>query len=72
MPSAPTLAAPVRRRPEDSAQNVADPDKAARVAAKAPYPTGQWDRDAWQAKAEARIARAYREEALEGVVHPGF
>jgi hypothetical protein len=31
-----------------------------------------WDSEAWRADAAAAIARAYREEASEGVVHPGL
>jgi hypothetical protein len=72
MPRAPTVAAPVRRKPEDFAQDFADRDEATRMAAEASYMTVEWDGPAWKLKAEDQIARAYREEALEGLVHPGL
>ena len=72
MPRAPTVAAPVGRKPRAFARNVADHDETTRVAAEAPYLTGEWDGDAWKLKAEDQIARAYGEEALDGVVHPGL
>jgi hypothetical protein len=72
MPRAPTVAAPLGRKPRAFARNVADHDEAARLAGEAAYLTVDWDGDAWKLKAEDQIARAYGEEALEGVVHPGL
>ena len=66
--SARRSAAPVERNPGRPSWTATAGPKAAR-----PVALGSArDREAWRSDAAAAIARAYQDEAIEGIVHPGL